>query len=85
MHALFPFEITGFAYSSLVCSHFYGYFRVCTDFFNWNRVKVRYCDGASFSGDSQDEVSESMKKYDSIHFPPLMYILIETFSQLVAT
>ncbi|KAI4335124.1 hypothetical protein L6164_013801 [Bauhinia variegata] len=24
------------------------------DFFNWNRVKVRYCDGASFSGDSQN-------------------------------
>ena len=27
------------------------------DFFNWNRVKVRYCDGASFSGDSEDKVS----------------------------
>jgi len=27
------------------------------DFFNWNRVKLRYCDGASFTGDSQDEVS----------------------------
>ncbi|XP_044502351.1 pectin acetylesterase 3-like [Mangifera indica] len=25
------------------------------DFFNWNRVKLRYCDGASFSGDSQNE------------------------------
>jgi hypothetical protein len=29
-----------------------------TDFFNWNRVKLRYCDGASFSGDSENEVSE---------------------------
>ncbi|GMH11375.1 hypothetical protein Nepgr_013216 [Nepenthes gracilis] len=28
------------------------------DFFNWNRVKVRYCDGASFAGDSQDEASQ---------------------------
>lgn len=28
------------------------------DFYNWNRVKVRYCDGASFSGDSQIEVCE---------------------------
>ncbi|XP_010544917.1 PREDICTED: pectin acetylesterase 3 [Tarenaya hassleriana] len=27
------------------------------DFFNWNRVKLRYCDGASFTGDSQDESS----------------------------
>ncbi|KAI5430982.1 Pectin acetylesterase 2 [Lathyrus oleraceus] len=25
------------------------------DFYNWNRVKVRYCDGALFSGDSQNE------------------------------
>ncbi|CAO2838337.1 unnamed protein product [Amaranthus hypochondriacus] len=23
------------------------------DFYNWNRVKVRYCDGGSFSGDSE--------------------------------
>lgn len=26
------------------------------DFFNWNRVKVRYCDGASFAGDSENKV-----------------------------
>ncbi|KAL8159125.1 hypothetical protein V2J09_000662 [Rumex salicifolius] len=25
------------------------------DFYNWNRVKLRYCDGASFSGEGQDE------------------------------
>ncbi|KAH1201030.1 Pectin acetylesterase 10 [Glycine max] len=24
------------------------------DFFSWNRIKIRYCDGASFSGDSQN-------------------------------
>ncbi|PKI48177.1 hypothetical protein CRG98_031442 [Punica granatum] len=28
------------------------------DFFNWNRVKLRYCDGASFTGDSQDKAAE---------------------------
>ncbi|CAH8361543.1 unnamed protein product [Eruca vesicaria subsp. sativa] len=28
------------------------------DFFNWNRVKLRYCDGASFSGDGQDEAAQ---------------------------
>ncbi|KAK9291313.1 hypothetical protein L1049_019258 [Liquidambar formosana] len=28
------------------------------DFFNWNRVKLRYCDGASFTGDSQDKVAQ---------------------------
>ncbi|WOK93767.1 pectin acetylesterase 5 [Canna indica] len=25
------------------------------DFYNWNKVKVRYCDGASFSGDVESE------------------------------
>ncbi|GMP63630.1 hypothetical protein CsSME_00025243 [Camellia sinensis var. sinensis] len=28
------------------------------DFFNWNRVKVRYCDGASFAGDSDDKAAQ---------------------------
>ncbi|XP_028792359.1 pectin acetylesterase 12-like isoform X1 [Neltuma alba] len=28
------------------------------DFFNWNRVKLRYCDGASFSGDSEDKSAQ---------------------------
>ncbi|KAF8401199.1 hypothetical protein HHK36_012130 [Tetracentron sinense] len=28
------------------------------DFFNWNRVKLRYCDGASFTGDSRDEAAQ---------------------------
>ncbi|KAL5539847.1 hypothetical protein UlMin_045468, partial [Ulmus minor] len=28
------------------------------DFFNWNRVKLRYCDGASFSGDTQNEEAQ---------------------------
>jgi len=43
-----------------MCYNFCGHHLLCTDFFNWNRVKVRYCDGASFSGDSQNEVSDSM-------------------------
>ncbi|KAL2922326.1 Pectin acetylesterase 2 [Bienertia sinuspersici] len=28
------------------------------NFYNWNRVKIRYCDGGSFSGDSQNEKSQ---------------------------
>lgn len=37
------------------------------DFFNWNRVKLRYCDGASFSGEGYNEVRT--------HFYPLqLYI-----------
>ncbi|XLR53338.1 hypothetical protein S83_004010, partial [Arachis hypogaea] len=24
------------------------------DFYNWNRVNVRYCDGSSFSGDKEE-------------------------------
>ena len=34
---------------------------VFLDFYNWNRLKVRYCDGASFTGDVEevDPVSHS--------------------------
>nr|GMD07318.1 pectin acetylesterase 12-like [Ipomoea batatas] len=28
------------------------------DFYNWNRIKVRYCDGASFSGDSENQAAQ---------------------------
>ncbi|OAY42467.1 pectin acetylesterase 12 [Manihot esculenta] len=28
------------------------------DFFNWNRVKLRYCDGASFAGDSENKAAQ---------------------------
>ncbi|KAK8486632.1 hypothetical protein V6N13_046588 [Hibiscus sabdariffa] len=28
-----------------------GFISLFLDFYNWNRVKLRYCDGASFSGD----------------------------------
>ncbi|KAL6627811.1 hypothetical protein ACP70R_031537 [Stipagrostis hirtigluma subsp. patula] len=27
------------------------------DFYNWNRVKIRYCDGASFAGEGFDKVN----------------------------
>ncbi|CAH9141067.1 unnamed protein product [Cuscuta epithymum] len=28
------------------------------DFYNWNRIKVRYCDGASFTGDSENQAAQ---------------------------
>ncbi|KAK4364327.1 hypothetical protein RND71_015685 [Anisodus tanguticus] len=28
------------------------------DFFKWNRVKLRYCDGASFTGDSENKAAQ---------------------------
>ncbi|KAM7276967.1 hypothetical protein ACFE04_018833 [Oxalis oulophora] len=28
------------------------------DFYNWNRVKLRYCDGASFAGEGQDKAAQ---------------------------
>ncbi|XP_030961580.1 pectin acetylesterase 12-like isoform X2 [Quercus lobata] len=28
------------------------------DFYNWNRIKLRYCDGASFSGDSENKAAQ---------------------------
>ncbi|XP_026409164.1 pectin acetylesterase 9-like [Papaver somniferum] len=39
--------------------HFYGIMSknasLNPDFYNWNRVKIRYCDGGSFAGDSMYE------------------------------
>ena len=29
-----------------------------TDFYNWNRVKIRYCDGASFAGEGFDKAQQ---------------------------
>lgn len=39
----------------------------CADFFNWNRVKIRYCDGASFAGDSENKVCSITMGYLSWH------------------
>ncbi|KAJ4772819.1 Pectin acetylesterase [Rhynchospora pubera] len=33
------------------------------DFFNWNKVKVRYCDGASFSGDVKEAKTDGTTLY----------------------
>ncbi|CAI9779048.1 unnamed protein product [Fraxinus pennsylvanica] len=33
------------------------------DFFNWNRVKIRYCDGASFSGHPEGELKNGTKLF----------------------
>lgn len=27
-----------------------------SDFFNWNKVKIRYCDGASLAGHPENEI-----------------------------
>lgn len=28
---------------------------ISSDFYNWNKVKIRYCDGASFAGHPESE------------------------------
>ncbi|CAO2167333.1 unnamed protein product [Urochloa humidicola] len=33
------------------------------DFYNWNKVFVRYCDGASFSGNAEGEAKDGTKMY----------------------
>ena len=38
------------------------------DFYNWNRVKVRYCDGGSFTGDGSDAVSEILSQLETFCF-----------------
>lgn len=37
------------------------------DFFSWNKVKIRYCDGASFAGHAESEFKVSLlEKLDLI-------------------
>ncbi|KAK4273356.1 hypothetical protein QN277_021775 [Acacia crassicarpa] len=36
------------------------------DFYNWNRVKIRYCDGASFAGDGEDKNAQLQFRGQSI-------------------
>lgn len=33
------------------------------DFFNWNKVKIRYCDGASFAGHPENELKNGSKLF----------------------
>ncbi|KAH7295507.1 hypothetical protein KP509_27G052600 [Ceratopteris richardii] len=40
------------------------------DFYNWNRVKVRYCDGGSFSGDIDSPLEV---KLDKVNQSKLIY------------
>ena len=44
------------------------------DFYNWNRVFVRYCDGASFSGNvslpTKNKVNEMTYSYDLVFVSP---------------
>ncbi|CAL1398794.1 unnamed protein product [Linum trigynum] len=45
------------------------------DFFNWNRIKLRYCDGASFTGDSQDEASKLYYRGQRIWFAAMEHFM----------
>jgi hypothetical protein len=39
---------------------------VCVDFYNWNRVKIRYCDGGSFAGEAFDKVPKEHHHYSKV-------------------
>ncbi|XP_057965041.1 pectin acetylesterase 6-like isoform X2 [Malania oleifera] len=47
------------------------------DFFNWNRVKLRYCDGASFSGDNQNEAAELSFRGQKIWLAGMEELMLE--------
>lgn len=38
---------------------FWMFFSVA-DFYNWNRVRLLYCDGASFTGNSENKVGDHL-------------------------
>lgn len=51
------------------------FYFIFADFYNWNRIKVRYCDGASFSGDSENQVCISANNYVSFRFTHVALLL----------
>ncbi|CAN0897463.1 Pectin acetylesterase 2 [Linum grandiflorum] len=53
---LIQLELLNIIFAGACPTHYTICFNV--DFFNWNRVKVRYCDGASFLGDSEDKAAQ---------------------------
>ncbi|XP_010544127.1 PREDICTED: pectin acetylesterase 2 isoform X2 [Tarenaya hassleriana] len=51
------------------------------DFFNWNRVKVRYCDGGSFSGDSENKAAQLQFRGKRIWFAAMEELMAQGMSQ----
>lgn len=56
-----------------------------TDFYNWNRVKIRYCDGASFTGNMEavDTVNNHLIWFISLVFAFIYVYLSVIFYVLV--
>jgi len=52
----------------LCCAVVMMFFFCLLDFYNWNRVKVRYCDGGSFTGDGSKSVSEILSQFVEFYF-----------------
>lgn len=49
------------------------------DFYNWNRVKIRYCDGASFSGDAKFYNGVKLSSLYHLHTHQFLAVLCEIF------
>ncbi|KAL5767033.1 hypothetical protein ACOSP7_013613 [Xanthoceras sorbifolium] len=47
------------------------------DFFNWNRVKLRYCDGASFTGDSENKAAQLQFRGERIWFAAMEDLMMK--------
>lgn len=45
------------------------------DFYNWNRVKIRYCDGASFAGDAKFENGVGQLLLPPFHSNRFLFLL----------
>lgn len=54
----------------------YSWSGFIADFFNWNRVKLRYCDGASFAGDGEDKVGGTIWCFLIILLLPILVLYL---------
>jgi hypothetical protein len=47
------------------------------DFFNWNKVKIRYCDGASFAGHPENELKVSLYLWEILCLVSELVIVLQ--------
>ena len=54
-------------HSLKMLKNFNGSSTTFAEFYNWNRVKVRYCDGGSFSGDVDEHVEVTLENSNQVY------------------
>lgn len=63
----------------LIGGNYINIFEPSSDFYNWNKVKIRYCDGGSFSGNSEYKPQVTLTGHFSCAYLVSDYLLMAFF------